>query len=187
MIVDPFSTGAHLAVEVVKKGFKCVRIFSIWDSPLTSLVQEGVAVEFDATVQYNDQAADIEDSTNQTVAALEALPFHIVALIPGAETGVELADRLSERLGLRSNGQDGSEARRNKYLMGEKVRSAGVRAVKQKMCRSIQDVQEFVDSFYKDGAKSLKVVVKPIQSAGSDDVFLCRTLEEAEVRAVDVE
>jgi hypothetical protein len=33
------TVGAHLAVEVVKRGFKCVRVFSIWDSPLTSLVQ----------------------------------------------------------------------------------------------------------------------------------------------------
>jgi len=60
-------------------------------------------------------------STQLTLDALEALPFHIVALIPGAETGVELADRLSEKLGLRSNGEKGSEARRNKYVMGEKV------------------------------------------------------------------
>ena len=35
--------------------------------------------------------------------------------------GVELADMLSDRLGLRSNGSEGSEARRNKYHMGEKV------------------------------------------------------------------
>ncbi len=32
-IVDPFSTGAHLAAEVCKRGYKCVRVFSIWDSP----------------------------------------------------------------------------------------------------------------------------------------------------------
>ena len=35
------------------------------------------------------------------------------------------------RLGLRSNGEEGSLARRNKYLMGEAVRNAGIRAVLQ--------------------------------------------------------
>lgn len=46
-------------------------------------------------------------------------------MIPGAETGVELADQLSHRMGLRSNGVDKSLARRNKYHMGETVRNAG--------------------------------------------------------------
>ena len=49
----------------------------------------------------------------------------------GAETGVALADELSEHLQLRSNGTAQSEARRNKYLMGEAVRDAGIRAAKQ--------------------------------------------------------
>jgi len=43
----------------------------------------------------------------------------------GTETGVELADQLSELLGLRSNGTSLSEERRNKYAMGEAVRRAG--------------------------------------------------------------
>jgi hypothetical protein len=48
-----------------------------------------------------------------------------VAVIPGAETGVELADQLSFRLNLRTNGVEKSLARRNKYIMGEMVRNAG--------------------------------------------------------------
>lgn len=55
---------------------------------------------------------------------LRELPFPIIAVIPGAETGVELADRLSSRMKLRSNGEKGSFARRNKYAMGEAVRNA---------------------------------------------------------------
>ena len=65
VIVDPFSTGAHLAVEIVNRGFKCVRVLSTWDSPVAALVQEGVVVEFDATIQYNDTLLDQSDSTNQ--------------------------------------------------------------------------------------------------------------------------
>ena len=39
--------------------------------------------------------------------------------------GVELADQLAHRMGLRSNGVAKSLARRNKYHMGENVRAAG--------------------------------------------------------------
>lgn len=181
-IVDPFSTGAHLAAEAVRRGFKCVRVLSIWDSPVAALVQEGVEVEFDATIQNNDTCKDEDESTNQVVAALLALPFNIVAVIPGAETGVELADRVSARMCLRSNGEEGSLARRNKYLMGEKVRAyctgtaSTVRAVMQSECTSLQEMYEFVSSL-----PVTKCVVKPVQSAGTDDVFLCTDFESAEV------
>lgn len=58
-IVDPFSTGAHLAAEVCKRGYKCARVLSVWDSPIASLVQEGIGhVDFCATVQHNDQLKD---------------------------------------------------------------------------------------------------------------------------------
>ncbi len=63
----------------------------------------------------------MEAATDDVVAQLKALPFNIVAVLPGAETGVELSDRLSHRMHLRTNGESGSLARRNKYLMGETV------------------------------------------------------------------
>jgi hypothetical protein len=133
------------------------------------------------------------------VNQLKELPFTILAVIPGAETGVELADQLSHRLALRSNGVEQSVARRNKYHMGEAVRNAGyqlffllsiifklflnlgVRAVKQQMCHSLSEMFEFLKTIATPFQPTqLKCVVKPVQSAGTDDVFLCNTKEEAE-------
>lgn len=107
------------------------------------------------------------------------MPFPIIAVIPGAETGVELADQLSSRLGLRTNGTEQSLARRNKYIMGESVRKAGVRAVKQAFCTNIEQMLVFLDSIdiHQDG--KLRCVCKPVQSAGTDDVFLCQSKDEA--------
>lgn len=68
------------------------------------------------------------------------LPYSIVAIFPGAETGVELADRLSTCLGLRSNGDEGSLARRNKYLMGEKVSAAEYRVL---ACRLSHQLHQY--------------------------------------------
>ena len=71
IIVDPFSTGAHLALEVTKAGYKCARVFSIWDSPVAALVQEGLTLDFSATIQHNDRAQDQDAATNDTVAAIK--------------------------------------------------------------------------------------------------------------------
>ena len=60
----------------------------------------------------------------KTMKGLRDLPFHLYAIIAGAETGVELSDQLSSALRLRSNGTRLSLHRRNKWLMGETVRSA---------------------------------------------------------------
>lgn len=109
------------------------------------------------------------------------MPFDIIAVIPGAETGVELADQLSWKMGLRSNGVEKSLARRNKYHMGELVRQAGVRAVKQAVCTTIEQVDEFLKTLVPKGGSlnNLQCVVKPVQSAGTDDVFLCKSADEA--------
>lgn len=74
------------------------------------------------------------------------------------------------------------------------VRSAGVRAVKQRLCRSVDEVRGFLATLLPEDKAStaagalasganveVKCVVKPVQSAGSDDVFLCNSSEEAEV------
>lgn len=59
-VVDPFSTGAHLAKQVSLAGYKVVRIFSIWDSPVAALVEKGLVVEYCATLQFNDLNPNIE-------------------------------------------------------------------------------------------------------------------------------
>jgi hypothetical protein len=53
-VVDPFSTGAHLAKQIAAAGYKVVRILSIWDSPVAALVEKGLVVEYCATLQFND-------------------------------------------------------------------------------------------------------------------------------------
>jgi hypothetical protein len=65
----------------------------------------------------------------QTLTQLRNLSVSVIAVLPGAETGVELADKLSHNLELRTNGIELTEARRNKYVMGETVRNAGKQMV----------------------------------------------------------
>lgn len=91
---------------------------------------------------------------------------------------MELADQLSFKMGLRTNGIAKSLARRNKYLMGRIVGQSGARSVQQANCKSLNELHAFLDLLCKQG--SYKCVVKPPQSAGTDNVFLCSSIAEAE-------
>jgi biotin carboxylase len=173
VVVDPFSTGAVLAADLFQRGYKVIALYSANLDQLlnvANLVPKGVTVSFEAVVPFDDNLGVIQER----LAALKAV--RVVAVLPGAETGVELADALSEAMGLVTNGTAQSEARRNKYVMGETVRAAGLRAVRQQRATTWQEVEGFLADWTPN---PFKLIVKPLESAGSDDVTLCHSLPEA--------
>ena len=172
-IVDPFSTGAALAAEIAKEGFKIIAIYSSDLDKLgnlQNLVPEGLNLSFDSIVGYNSNIEILS-------AEIRKVAPRVVAIVAGAETGVELADKLSSHFGLRTNGTTQSEARRNKYVMGETIRAAGIRAVKQLQAQTWGEISTFLHEWQPD---PYRVIVKPMDSAGSDDVTLCRSEEEVQ-------
>jgi len=84
-----------------------------------------------------------------------------------------VADALSETLGLLTNGTHIPQ-RRDKKLQQELVKAAGLRSVRQAGGTTSADVEDFLRT------ESYPVVVKPVESAGSEGVKLCHTYEEAE-------
>ena len=162
------------AVELSARGYLVIAMYSAnmehLDN-LKSLVPAGLELSFEAVVPFSERAADL-------VAHLRALPgMRVEAVLAGAETGVGLADSLTELMGLRTNGTAMSEARRNKYVMGEAIRAAGLRAVKQLRATAWGEIEAWLNDWNPD---PFKVIVKPMDSAGSDDVTLCRSMQEAE-------
>jgi hypothetical protein len=89
------------------------------------------------------------------------------AVLPGRESGVELADVLSDRLGLRSNGTKLSPARRDKYLQIERVRAQGVPAARQ--IRTGDEAE--LRAWHEDIGGT--VVVKPLRGGGGEGVRFC--------------
>lgn len=87
---------------------------------LEDLVPKELNLTFLAHIVYDDTLPDEDHALNMLVSQIRAVAASPLACITGAETGVKLGDRLSEKLGLRTNGSHGVEARRNKYLMGTK-------------------------------------------------------------------
>uniref|UniRef100_M4BST9 ATP-grasp domain-containing protein n=1 Tax=Hyaloperonospora arabidopsidis (strain Emoy2) TaxID=559515 RepID=M4BST9_HYAAE len=188
VVVDPYSTGMTLAEKALARGYVCLCVYSdtldvtqerIAKVPKHLTARYGAIIYHDGDVEKRDEHQALAD----TAAALRRVKHvDIIAVFPGAETGVVLADKLSEHLQLTTNGTKGSAARRNKYLMGEKVRAAGLRAVAQVQATKWSQVEAFVNEELtprlEADERAFQVIVKPVESAGSDDVMLCCSMDE---------
>lgn len=181
VVVDPFSTGANLSAGVIRMGYKLIMVFSELDSPISNLVsEEGKSTKPSSVIYHESKWPDKEQAYKKTIddiwRATNDSNSPLLAILAGAETGVILADVLSNRLSCRTNGEHLTEARRNKAMMQERIGrpEAGLRSIKQALAKSPQDVIDFLDSL-----NSPKCVVKPNMSAGSDSIFLCTSIDEA--------
>lgn len=100
---------------------------------------------------------------------VRALAAHApVAVICGSEFGVEAADTIAARLGLRGNDPKLSTARRDKSRMSEVLAAAGVPVAAQLRATTSEQVLRWREEQALD-----EVVLKPLDSAGSEDVFFC--------------
>ncbi|MEU6973570.1 ATP-grasp domain-containing protein [Kitasatospora aureofaciens] len=161
-IVDAYSTASHLAPLFHARGYDCLHVQS----------QESPPAVFTASFNPDDFIGTVlhGGDTEKTLAAIE--PYAPVALLAGAEIGVELADTLSEALGLRTNGTALSPARRDKFRMVETVRAAGVPAADQILATDLDALLAWY------GPQPRRVVLKPVRSALNDGVSFCDTADE---------
>ena len=179
VVVDPYTTGANLAAMVVNWGYRLILVFSDMESPVAKLVAKGTSLSPTLMIQHNNASLDQDDAVATTLTAIKSCGAPVLAILAGAETGVELTDKLSSRFGTRNNGEEKTEARRNKFRMQEVVRTYGLRAIRQKLCYSELEVSEFITSLAQ--IQISKCVLKPNESAGSDNVILCSSEQEAKI------
>ncbi|GAA0341421.1 ATP-grasp domain-containing protein [Actinoallomurus spadix] len=167
VLVDTYAPTRLLAPRFRALGYRCVRVQSTPEPP---------PVYASEPVDLGDYAASVvhDGDVDRTLAAVAA--FDPVAVVPGGEVGVEFSDLLSERLGTPTNGTALSAARRDKFLMVETIKRAGLRGARQ---LRVTDAAELADWHRELGGR---VVIKPLRSAGGDGVSFCDTPEES-VRA----
>jgi len=157
-VVDAYSTGARLAPRFAAAGLPVVHVQSSPSLPEFYLRAFRVGDFVENVVHEGDLEA-----TAARLAAHE--PAFVVV---GAEPGVPLADALSERLGLPSNGSAQSAARRDKNAMSEALRAAGLRTAE---ALKTADASAAVAWAAERGGAP--VVVKQLDSAGTDGVSIC--------------
>jgi len=171
VVVDPYSTGACVALECFQRGFK---VISIWSLAATEELRDpSHQPQSCRELVYHAQLSE-EKAMEETGEAVRQAcgEFELAAVIVGGESGVPLADALSEHLGVRTNGTQIPQ-RRDKKIQQELVKAAGLRSVRQAGGTRLKDVEEFLRT------EQMPVVVKPVESAGSDGVKLCHSEEEA--------
>ncbi|ECJ2222025.1 ATP-grasp domain-containing protein [Salmonella enterica] len=162
-VIDGFSSGKFIAKELYKMGCQLVHISS--SVALDSYYYNG----FDYSI-YNNHI--IHENISETIEFITRFGAEVV--IAGAECGVLLADKLNDELNLPyANDYTKTTARRNKFEMSELLRSKGINSVRQDKFSSWQDAKEWLKG------DNYPVVLKPVDSAGSDGVFICNSYEES--------
>merc|ERR1712050_531861 len=173
IVVDPISTGGSVAFEAHLRGYA---VMAVWCNELTedfkSHVPDCCKTQGFKFCDEIDEMHTVEETAAAVLAAAGSAPT--VACIVGGESGVTLADKLSLKLGLRTNGEFPLGDRRNKSVQQRAVKAAGLRAVREAVGTEWSEVASFVDS------ESMPVVVKPVESCGSDGVKVCHTKQETE-------
>lgn len=162
-MVDVYAPTMRLAEAFAAAGCRVVRVRSTAEVPA---VYRGGG-EADIFIDTIVHTGDVE-------ATLKAVADHDpVAVVTGGELGVELADLLSEALGLTTNGSAASAARRDKYAQNERIRAAGMAVPRQLL---VEDADRLAAWHRSLGGR---IVVKPVRSAGNDGVAFCDTPDAA--------
>jgi biotin carboxylase len=169
-IVDAYSTGARLASRFASAGLPIVHVQSRPRMPDFYL----------RSFQPSDFVENIVHDGDLEATVERLAPHDPAFVVVGSEPGVPVADALSERLGLPSNGTELSLARRNKHEMAAALRRAGVRAVEEMKTGEVAEAIAWADR-----GDRWPVVVKPLDSAGTDGVIICE--DAAAIEAVFAE
>jgi biotin carboxylase len=172
VVVTPYSTGCCVALEAQQRGYKLI---CLWSAGFAEEMKLHVPLSCQGKLHYEMELNE-QPTLDETAALVQeqaaAHSLHLVSCICGGEAGVDLADALSEYLGMLTNGTKVAN-RRDKKVQQELIKVAGLRAVRQCAGKCLADVQDFLES------ESYPVIVKPLDSAGSDGVKKCDTYEDA--------
>ena len=162
-IVDAYSSGNLLAPEFKNRGLKCIHIQSMPKVPPAA----------ESSFCLGDFAANIIHTGNIEETLVACGHYPLLCLVAGSETGVELADILSGRLGLLSNGEIFSKARRDKFEMVTQVQKNGVRTIPSFKTKTYDEAWRWVEEI-----SGWPIVIKPLRSAGTDSVSICSSKQE---------
>mmetsp|Transcript_80476 Transcript_80476/g.207144 ORF Transcript_80476/g.207144 Transcript_80476/m.207144 type:complete len:430 (+) Transcript_80476:120-1409(+) len=172
VVVDPYSTGTMLAPDLYERGYGVIALWTLEVGECRghlAKAAQGFPQNFLAQV---DEQPTLEGTAEALAKAADGA--ELKAIICGGETGVKVTDALSEHMGLRGNTtKNGMENRRDKRVQQDAVKAAGLRSVRSACGTVWDDVVAFTET------EEFPIIIKPVESAGSDGVKLCHTVEEA--------
>lgn len=165
VIVDPVGSGAELAPAFAARGVPAIAIRSMPPDALDGADAGGYMVNVNA--DHFTAIYDVRPDLAEVLRAHDPL-----AIIPGDESGVELADQLAAALtpGI-ANVPALTGARRHKAKMQAALAQAGLPSIRTLNTASAAEVEAWLEE---QGLRQAALVLKPALSAGSDNVHHVR-------------
>jgi len=172
IIVDAYSTGKSIVPLLINDSFKpiCIHIKS---SPLLPTSLQHNQSDFAYSLEHDGENVDNITSAIRDILGSKKIKF----IIAGSESGIELTDRLNDIFHLLGNDYSKSHLRRNKFLMNEAVKEAGVQTVEQIVSNSFSSIIEWSTRLTQE---AWPIVLKPVDSQSGDGVFFCNDALEIE-------
>ncbi|TCT88976.1 biotin carboxylase [Gibbsiella quercinecans] len=159
VIVDPFSTGNLYADEFKKHNIKPLALLSYAELPS--------ACEITFRPQDFEKIIYHRGILNETLEKLRK--YSPIAIIPGSETGVELADSISLHLTPNfANSKAMMLARRDKGRMGDCIARERIPHILQICTDSVNEIRKWVRE---NDLAGMPLVLKPPKSSGTDSVI----------------
>lgn len=160
--------------KVGEDDIKCISIKS------RSYQEDGLFPPLDATLYVEEILYD--GNLEALIKKLNTEPYvgNIIGAIGGIDSGTPLADQISHALNLpTSNGIEKSIARRDKYEMVEALKRAGVKTVTHCKSSELSVIYNFIQTLPPE--KQWPIIVKPLDSGGTDNVYLCKNHAEVSI------
>ena len=160
IIVDCYSSSQQLSKKLYELGVHLIHVRS------TDRIPDVFAKT------YNDKhfMKIIEAATLKQDELMKLLPSNIGFVIAGSELGIALADKISENLGLSGNDTKKIACRCNKYLMMQCLMNHQIPTVREVLVDNVDKASEIIQLL------NFPMVVKPTNSSGSEDVYICNSL-----------
>lgn len=169
IVVEAISTGLNYIRDITYRNYRPVVLET--RVPEDAKDYARVREESYKTIKLEFEKISEKDSYEETLELVKS--YHPVAVLPGSEGGVILANRLGEDLGLKTNPSSIHDAMTKKNDMHNALKKAGIRYILGQVVSSPVEALEFCKK-----NKLNTAVVKPLESAGSQGVTLCDNLEE---------
>ncbi|MBR0271319.1 MAG: ATP-grasp domain-containing protein [Methanobrevibacter sp.] len=172
IIVQCMSTGKNYVQDIIDRNCNPVvlEMNPFGDSEDALAYQEEVKAEYELIENDFDLIYE-KDTYEETLEMVRE--FDPLIIVPGTEDGVILATRLANDLDLLCNPIENIDALTLKDEMQNRLAENGLRSIKGKVVRSLDEAIEYYDAEGLDG-----VVVKPVYSAASVGVRLCSNRHE---------
>ena len=172
IIVQCMSTGKNYVQDIIDRNYNPIilEMKAFGDSEEALAYHEEVKAEYDLIENEFDLIYE-KDTYEETLEMVRE--YNPLLIVAGTEDGVILATRLANDLDLLCNPIENIDALTLKDEMQNKLAENGIRSIKGKVVRSVEEAIEYYDSECLDG-----VVVKPKYGAASVGVRLCSNRQE---------